>query len=175
MRALADSDNKFGDLAVQKTFFITFWVLALTLILALPSSLSAFQGGGGNTNKDEVFSLETVDGDSPNIIKFKAALRIFAGVQAVYHLTSKCNAKPTWEQYEKRNGNTLAQVVKQFELGGGLGVPQKTAVDAYANGEVAEALSTKACAGLVADINSQEWDIYKGDRFKDDYSLIKAK
>jgi hypothetical protein len=156
-------------------FYHLWGIIALFLVASLPSSLQSAQDGNGGYNKDEVFSLEPLDEDTPSIRKYKAALRIFAGVQTVYHLSSKCNATKSWKQYEKRNGNTLAQVVKNFSLGGGMGVPQKIAVDAYTDGQMKEALSTKACAGLMADIDSQVWDIYKGDRFSEDYGILRER
>jgi hypothetical protein len=148
--------------------------LAFLLILFAPAALQ-LQVASAYASDDGFFSLEPVEDDSPSILKYKAALRIFGGVQAVYHLTNKCNAAKTWAGYEKRNGNSLAMVVRQFELGGGLGIPQKTAIDAYADGQVKEALSLKNCSALIKDIDSQEWDIYKGARFQEDYTLIKSR
>ena len=143
-------------------------------VLSAPSVLSA-QTPPLSAQQDGVFSLEPAEGDSPQILKYKAALRIFGGVHAVYQLTQKCRGDKSWAGYEKRNGNTLALAVKQFELGGGFGEAQKTAVGAYAEGQVKEALSAKSCASLLSDIDSQVWDIYKGERFSEDYALISSK
>ena len=79
-------------------FFLVF--LAFLLAPGALSAQTAAQNG-------EPFSLEPGEGDSPDILKYKAALRIFAGVQAVHGLTSKCGGAKEWAGYEKRNGNTL--------------------------------------------------------------------
>ncbi|MDR2200024.1 MAG: hypothetical protein LBR53_11360 [Deltaproteobacteria bacterium] len=162
---------------MRKVFFgLALWGILPVLLLANPfASVAAAQDGQANGAQNGTFNLEPLDGDAPDILQYKAALRIFGGVQAVYQITSRCGGNKSWTGYEKRNGNTLARVVKKFELGGGFGVPQKTAVDAYAEGQVKEALSSKNCQGLLRDIDSQEWDIYKGARFSEDYTLIKGK
>ncbi|MDR2338962.1 MAG: hypothetical protein LBF40_02345 [Deltaproteobacteria bacterium] len=148
--------------------------LALASFVAAGPVAAAQPATGGNAGQ-AVFSMEPAEGDSPEILKYKAALRLFSGAQAVHQLTRKCQSEAAWKGYEKRNGNTLAQVVKNFKLGGGLGKPQKTAIDAYADGQVKEALSEKNCDGILRDIGSQEWDIYSGRRFSEDYAIIKSK
>jgi hypothetical protein len=143
--------------------------LSLAIFLALPAAGAEAQSVG------QPFSLEAGEEDGQSITRYKAALRIFGGVKAVYDLTAKCKAPSTLAGFERRNGNSISLVVKQFELGGGLGLEQRAAVNAYAEGQVREALSQKDCAALMADVDAQKWDVYKSERFQEDYEIVKGR
>ncbi|MDR2461541.1 MAG: hypothetical protein LBE38_12325 [Deltaproteobacteria bacterium] len=140
--------------------------------LCITLSLSPLNAAD-NLNPDEPFSLEDLEDDEPATHRYKAALRLFAGVRTVMLICNQCKDQATWDQYEKRNGNSVNYVVNQFKAGGGLGAPQKIAVDTHSTQMADAALSSFSCASLINQIQSQEWDIYKGQRFNKDYSFLR--
>jgi hypothetical protein len=139
--------------------------------LNLPSEL----GAASPMDPDEPFSLEPDDDDTPGMLRYKAALRLFAGVGAVRNFCEVCNNKKVWSQYEKRNGNSISYVVGQFKSGLGFGQEQKLAVDAYSNALSRSAFGAANCDMLMREVSSQGWDIYKGERFQEDYILVKGR
>jgi hypothetical protein len=121
------------------------------------------------------FTIDSLPEDTPVTAKYKAGLRLFAVVQAVHTICSECGSSEVWEQYERRNGNSVGLAVRQFGLGGGVREEQKREVDRYAQKVRQDAYAATACPGLLEDVRTQKWDIYKADRFKADYELIRSK
>jgi hypothetical protein len=145
--------------------FVTFFILGFSAELraASPQDL------------DEPFSLDSEEDDTPGMLRYKAALRLFAGVGAVRNFCDVCNNEKVWAQYERRNGNTIRYVVGQFKKGLGFGQDQKLAVDAYSDALTDAVLRAANCEMIMREINSQRWDIYKGERFQEDYVLVRSK
>jgi hypothetical protein len=90
-------------------------------------------------------------------------------------ICEECKDQEAWNRYEKRNGNTVSYVVGQFKYGGGLGDPQKAAVELYSRGLFDDAVSSFSCKSLIDQVHDQEWDLYKGARFEGDYAIVRKK
>jgi hypothetical protein len=121
------------------------------------------------------FSIQNLPDDNLNMIRYKAALRLFAGVWAVRDFCTKCSDESTWEKYERRNGTTIGYVMGQFKAGGGLGEEHKMAINAYSFKLAADAYLDSDCDGILEQINSQDWDLYKANRFHEDYVTLRQK
>ncbi|MDR1038628.1 MAG: hypothetical protein LBR80_00385 [Deltaproteobacteria bacterium] len=147
---------------------------ALALALALPLSASAARAQQPGADQAP-FTIETLDADTPVTAKYKAALRLFATVQAVYSICTECGSVDVWEHYQRRNGNTFNLVTRQFALGGGVMEAQKLEIDRYAADLRQKAYDANSCPGLLEEVRSQKWDIYKAERFSNDYDLVRAK
>jgi hypothetical protein len=141
--------------------------LALGLALGAPAAALAAPAQGA-------FSLLDEPADGPDARRYKAALRLFAGARTVLIICDSCKSEAAWNRYEKRNGNTLGFVAKQFKLGGGFGEAQKRAVDVFSVEAANAELAANSCPELVAGIDSQDWDLYKGDRFHSDYEFLRS-
>ncbi|MDR1313229.1 MAG: hypothetical protein LBQ12_05915 [Deltaproteobacteria bacterium] len=144
---------------------------ALAAFAAFAADVSQAQGTAPNSG----FTIESQPGDTPPTLKYKAALRLFASVQAVHKFCSDCGDLDAWQHYERRNGTTIGLVARQFGLGGGVGEAQKQEVDRYSAKVREDAGMEYACPALMEQVRSQKWDIYKAERFDADYQTVKAK
>jgi hypothetical protein len=145
--------------------------VAIAALPAVPAAAQLNQPGG----QSAPFTIDSLPADTAPTQKYKAGLRLFAVAQAVHQICSECGSMEAWEHYERRNGNTLGLAVRQFGLGGGVREEQKREVDRFAGKVRQDAYAVSACPGLLEEIRTQKWDIYKADRFKADYDLIRAK
>ncbi|MDR3154343.1 MAG: hypothetical protein LBW85_08770 [Deltaproteobacteria bacterium] len=147
---------------------------ALALLLLQAGDCRAQARPGADPDPDQGFTIETLPDDSPPTQKYKAALRLFSAAQAVYQITSECGDSEAWKAYESRNGNTINLVVRQFAHGG-VREAQKLEVDRYAAKLRTDAYAVSSCPGLLADVRDQKWDLYKAERFQEDFQLIRVK
>ena len=148
-------------------------LIALGFFAAL--SLSVELEAANPQDLNSPFTLESLEDDNSAMLRYKAALRLFAGVGAVRQFCDRCSNEKAWTQYEKRNGTTIGYVVGQFKLGPGFGDAQKAAVSDYVDYLVTDAFSNSNCDAIIHEVNKQGWDLYKGERFLEDYSLVRSK
>jgi hypothetical protein len=154
---------------MPKYLFATAAIAVFALLVGFSGSKAFAQVPGFE------FTLESLPDDTPGMLRYKAALRLFAGVGAVRSFCTACNNENAWKHYERRNGNSINLVVRLFEAGGGLGDQQRNAVNQYAQKLAKNALSLQNCSSIMHQVDRQEWDIYKSARFKEDYAYIKQK
>ena len=157
----------------MRKYLFTAFLLAFGCLLALGLPRGARAASPQDLNGP--FTLEDREKDTPAMLRYKAALRLFAGVWAVRNFCEVCSNEKAWTQYEKRNGTTIGYVVGQFKLGLGFGDEQKAAVKAYADEMAKNAFSGSSCSELIREVNGQGWDLYKGERFQEDYTLVRSK
>ncbi|MDR2350318.1 MAG: hypothetical protein LBF41_06830 [Deltaproteobacteria bacterium] len=159
-----------------------FWGVAIVAMVGclFPPGFSGEAAWGQTTDREKLaaltegpFTLDDLPDDMPGTTRYKAALRLFAGVGAVRILCSECSNRSVWDRYEKRNGNTISLVVSRFKDGGGFGEQQRGAVNAHSRELAEKALRGANCDMLMSQVNRQDWDIYKGKRFSRDYKLVK--
>jgi hypothetical protein len=153
---------------VNRFFQSLLFFLALTLLIGFSNHLVA-----ATPDDDAPFTLQNLPEDSPDTLKYKAALRLFGGARAVFLICGRCKDQATWSAYEKRNGNTMAFVAKKMKAYGGLRNEQKEVLNDFSNETADKAVSFINCGILISQINGQKWDLYRSERFVNDYNFLK--
>ncbi|MDR2612504.1 MAG: hypothetical protein LBG06_06650 [Deltaproteobacteria bacterium] len=149
--------------------------IAAVTLASLAALSWAVGAGAQQPDQPSRFTIENKPDDTLPTIRFKAALRLLAAVQTVYRICSECGGASDWKSYERRNGNTLNLASRQFANAGGLREEQKHEVDRYSEELRKQAYLLSSCPGLLAEVRDQKWDIYKAERFREDYELVKAR
>ena len=130
------------------------------------------------TLETPLFTLENQEGDSPALLKKKAALRLFKAYSVTLTRLNNCKAQhPEADKagagFGNRNGNTLSTVMLVIKQSGGLSPEIKAVMDEQIALE--SAAETPPCPALIQAVNKGERDIYKAPDYAADYKLVRAR
>ncbi|UQZ90782.1 hypothetical protein C4J81_16840 [Deltaproteobacteria bacterium Smac51] len=132
--------------------------------------------------KPEPFTLENREGDSVEMAKFKASLRLLNAYTVTATQLRTCAAstnapevKKALSNYLSRNGTTMNQVMQQVKLNGGLTQEIRDMMDARAAELIGDAPQGGNCMVLVEEVAAGGEDLYKAPKYADDYKLMRSK
>jgi hypothetical protein len=119
------------------------------------------------------FTLDYLPDDYPALRKRKAALNLFAAYGTAIRISMDCKLSQSKVNYEKRNGNTLALVIRSIRDSGVLDQKIKDALDSIIDTKAKEAEKATGCQALAGEIDSGVWDLYKGPDLAEHYRILK--
>lgn len=125
-----------------------------------------------------LFNLEAEAGDSPQMLRAKAALRLFKAYNVTVALMTKCKvnhheAGQILDAFKSRNGNTVGTIMATMRKLGGITPDMKKALDL----RIAEEINTSAvdCRTLASEVQNGLRDIYKAEIYLKDYRLMRGR
>ncbi len=125
-----------------------------------------------------LFSLEPQEGDSPQLLQTKAALRLFKAYNVTVGLLVKCRASypeaaQALSNFNSRNGRTVSNIMAVIRRGGGINPDIKKSLDM----EITSAINSSEldCASLAAEVQAGGRDLYKAEIYAEDYSLMRGR
>lgn len=129
-----------------------------------------------NASMPPLFSLEPQEGDSPQLLQTKAALRLFKAYNVTVGLLVKCRASypeaaQALSNFNSRNGRTVSNIMAVIRRGGGISPDIKKSLDMEITATINS--SELDCAALVAEVQGGERDLYKAEIYAEDYSLMR--
>ena len=131
---------------------------------------------GGDT--PPVFTLSPQEGDRPQTLSLKAALRLMKSYQVTTKALQTCAAAPgageALKNFNRRNGNTLAPPVMEIiKNNGGLTPEIKAVMDAEAAAETEALLKETNCRALTDLVAKSARDLYKAPELAEDYKRVR--
>jgi hypothetical protein len=159
----------------MKKFLLT--LLAGGLLIGPAGSVWPQDQAAGAENLPSLFKLETLDDDSPETARKKAALRLFKSYCVTVRLLQNCELKEPQEApktqagFDRRNGSTLDMTQRVIKQLGGFNREISGVVATTMDAEVAVGVSD--CKAFLKTVQDGAKDIYKAPEYADDYALVR--
>ena len=125
-----------------------------------------------------LFNLEAEEGDSPQMLQAKAALRLFKAYNVTVGSLTKCKASTpeagqALNAFTSRNGSTASAIMAAMRRLGGITPEMKKALDL----KIAEEINAASidCRSLAAEVQAGLRDLYKAEIYMDDYNLMRGR
>lgn len=143
---------------------------------ARPDSESVRPANEASTLSPPSFQLEPKPDDTPLMARKKAALRLFSAYNVTVARLEACKAQNSEavtasKNFNSRNGNTLAILMRTIKTTGGINADIKASLE----DDLAQQLAGDIveCPVLIKAVNRGEKDLYKASEYASDYNLIK--
>ena len=166
-------------------------LLALTLILGIFPALGGAEEVATTTveavetpDKAEIaeegpsFTLTPQEEDGPEMLRFKASLRLLKHAQVTTKILLGCAAEPdagkAMSGFKARNGNTLALLMRVISDNGGITQEIKDLLEEEVTIESAALFEGSDCLAFANLVAKNTRDIYKVPDLAEDYRLMRG-